>query len=432
MTRTFELFNFVHVAGDCEHTTSTFTVYTYSYGNERQAFTTLTWAELQAGYALTIDDDNIYQVEVELNDNRTQKTGIRFGVPSCCNGDEVPEDAFCFTFKAAHNNPIVDIFALIGETYEGTIYWGDETTDNISTDLITTGDYRLATHQYNPALGIKPGDLVTIAMTGSIPRLRLAHMYESDGNHRRTRLQVVSINSWGNVEMYHFEDMCKDVTSLKSLPAGPITAPSVLKDPDTCFSKMFYGCSGLQSMSQCNNLFSEFSGVTSFTSTFEGCFNMENLPFDIFSGCTSAWKFGRTFKGCTKLQISKYNPDELYYTDRIYHHGDTGYPSTATTEHNFQFNETYSGCSGWQSFPIPYWHFYFTAMPEPIIVKGCYHGLARSFDGYVKNDLSTPPINTCTLNDWRFGRYIGGGGTLEAQCDLDNSPHSNEFFLEYE
>lgn len=433
MRREFRLDNFTKVYGECDE--STFTIYTHEYGVTKGSvtktpLTTVTWAQLQAGLTLYIDNDKVYQVTVESNELSTNPTIISLGAPSCCNIEDVGVDAdsFCFTFRVKEDDPTIKFNLVPGTVYDCIIYWGDGT--NTTVDM-TAGNYDNIKHDYPEGLGIKENDLITVAISGILPLFPFSEAKEKTGLITYSDLEVVSINSWGHVEMSNFESMCYNLDSLKSIPAGSIPAPSGAVDVKECFKKTFYGCTGLESLSHCNNLFSEFITVTDFNETFKRCSNMTNLPYDIFSGCTQAHDFHDTFNGCSKLQISKYKEGELYYTDRIYHNGDANYPNSGATPPGttYRFTDTYMGCSGWQSFPIPYWKFYDTKDGLTYLNKGCYYGLSIPFSVYVKDDTLTPPRNSCTFQDWSIGRYVGGGDK-EAQCDLENVKYSASWFNE--
>lgn len=421
MLRTVILSNFT-VGGGTECTidqNEVFLVSGYSYASGWNNLGTVTWGQLVAGYNIEITDDTIIEIKITQNIVSTDPPSKTIKVNTCCASDDesVSEDCFCYTFLADVDDPHIYIGLHDGEAYNATIYWGDGT----NSAMIGSGN---VDHKYN---GINEGTYVTIAICGLCPRLTLVRQEKSTmvgdsevftgfydgGMWRAPRLPfgvdntvlaetsplscppliVKAINQWGNTEMVSFKAFADQCFTLESIPSGPIPHPTgAINEPDTCFLRTFNGCINLKSMSTCNNLFSKFSDVTKFISTFQDCHQMNELPFDIFSGCTSAYVFKNTFQNCYKMKVSK-NVGRTYYEDRIYHNGDANYPSTATTGEDFRFTDTYLKCDGKNAFPIPYWLFYPTGDQH----WGCYYKVIWS--NYAKTSTSS----TAILADYRNG-----------------------------
>ena len=67
----------------------------------------------------------------------------------------------------------------------------------------------------------------------------------------------------------------------------------------TDFENTFYNCTGLTSIPE--NLFSNNTAVTNFYGTFQYCFGLTSIPENLFSNNTKVINFMSTFSNCNKL-----------------------------------------------------------------------------------------------------------------------------------
>lgn len=410
MSKEFTLSNFTY---DGPNNTTTipddqvFEIYEVSYtsGPDGTLNSTATWAQLKNTHTIIVDDD-IYKVYIKgIINNITHIYPLQVDVCGKLT------DCFSFTFIAPINNPKVHIGLIRNNTYNFDIMWGDEgigetgETINVGTLSPLFDDEDTCQHQYS----ILAGQSCTISICGECTRLTLRKVEVDDGIgliggmwyyddflHPTTPLPVVAINSWGNVNMTSFKRFAQRAVTLLTIPSTPIPHPTDygVHDLETCFESMFEDCHKLTQLTNCNKLFSNFPEVVYYTRTFQNCYNID-LPFDIFSGCTSAVRFRNTFQNCYKLKPSRYANGKTYYEDRIYHHGDPGYPNPSN--HNQEFADTYLNCNGEGAFPLPYWSLF---PNHDTAIGGGYWGCYATKANF-RNYTVTAIANKDTLNSYQ-------------------------------
>lgn len=402
---------------------------------------TVTWGQLRTSYTISIPMD-IYQVVVKgVVDNKEYTKTLPVDMTACLERSDITADCFQFTFQAEVDNPTVHLnlvrgTLLIPRDYAFTIFWDSESISDIGTSInislndfdvdpvLHTEVYFKLTHQYT----MNKGQTKIISICGSCPMFTLNPVQLNDygliegpattGGLEwyidplgafRYPLKVIGINNWGQVNMRGFTRFAAGAIDLLYIPQTSIPHPTTgidIYDPRFCFSEMFYGCGQLGSVAKCNQLFSNFPEVTGFERTFEKCYNMEDLPFDIFYGCTSAVNFINCFSECNKTKPSRYVAGKTYFEDRIYHNGEANYPDP--TNEDQLFADTYLKCDGNGCMPVPYWDV-FPNHASAILggLYGCYYRI--DFRNYPYHTLNYSILGDYMddYRDWFFTNPFG-------------------------
>jgi hypothetical protein len=367
------------------------------------AYTNLTYAQLVAGMDITIPDTKPYINEAKIQMQGNPFVYKRFSIGPCA------EDSDCFTFKfiIVEENQHVAFFTYPGASYSCRMYWGDYDENGVEnyTDINAHNPIGYG-HAYT---NNDVGSIVTARICGAVcDRFTFEEDSQRLGGFKhilfpydpilslRLPIKLIEISSWGTGMFLTYNQLCKDMPFLRTLPNGSI--PYVVgshDDPSTWLESTFENCIGLEVLTNVNGMFSNFTTATAFKGTFAGCKNLEELNWDIFAGCQSAYLFNSTFENCYKLKVSK-NTGRYYYEDRIYHNGDTGYPSPGGILDIMDFTDTYQKCSGDGGFPVPYWQVYTGIITS---FYGCYAGV--TFLGYTANNEHTILELDTLLRAWR-------------------------------
>lgn len=441
MSKEFTLSNFTFDGPECDQTiddSTVFEIYEKTYNSDYTLHTpsTVTWGQLRTSHTIIVADD-ITRIKISVIINNVEYYKELDVDQRVCPAVS-REGCFMFTFEADNNDdnlaPYVSIvlprgWCSIPRSYEFIVYWDAELenspTSEVSVDAYSTLPPAILcpeatseeeiwiNHTYS---GLKNGDRKTIAICGICPALTFRSISPATiinnipgysdslvpvggifitedapgmGNWTRRPLKIIAINQWGNVGMKAFTRLAAEATDLVSIPFGRIPHPGMvgIESPAYCFYETFKNCSKLELTQNANNLFSNFSEVLGFGRTFEGCSKISDLPFDIFSGCTSAFDFSGCFKNCSNLKPSHYVEGKTYFEDRIYHNGEADYPDPANVGQ--VFDSTYLNCNGSKAFPVPYWDV-FPNYKEPVINNKCYNGFIwgypENFPNYFANN----------------------------------------------
>ena len=185
------------------------------------------------------------------------------------------EQDFLFTVDAFIGDTIT-ITLDQGESYNGTIDWGDGS----SLFILSGSGYASATHTYQVF------DTYQVRVSGSIvpfsiPSLQLFNQQN-----------IVSVENLGTIGWTNFNSMFLDCFNLASFNAGNSDTSNV-----TNMNSMFAECIGLTSI---NVSSFDTSNVTNMISMFQNCNSLTSLNLESFDTSNVAL-FDLMFGGCTLL-----------------------------------------------------------------------------------------------------------------------------------
>lgn len=284
-------------------------------------------------------------------------------------------------------NPANDFTVILpfGNYVEGTINWGDGTSEQITSGL------SIIKHQYQVS---KTKNFI-VRFSGHLDAL-YPEAY-APSSHRQSTL--IAINQWG-------------VTGLKNIDLGGFTSlTSIATDTEGGFASVEhfgvepYGGSfsntSIESIPA--DLFKYAVRATSFDDTFSDCEKIKSIPADLFKYTVNATSFNSTFEFCKNLQSV---PSGLFdHTPKV-----------------TSFTFTFAGCEQLEQLPDNL----FANTPE-----------VRSFRGtfYRCKALKSIPANLFANCKWvkTFGLdhvsdiqggYRGGGGVFQECTSLQSIPEN--------
>ena len=202
-------------------------------------------------------------------------------------------DGFVFTVDTTQAGSASDTFVVptaSGATYNCTVYWGDG-----SSDAISTYDDAAWTHQY------PSGGTYQITIEGQFGRIYF--------NNTGDKAKVTSIQQLGAVG---WESM----------------------------SLAFYGCANLSSI---DSPVFDGSAVTDFLACFYGCSSLTAIPSGLFDHNTAATNFQSCFDGVT-LTTSSYSAllvsmEANLSQTATFHGGNSKYNASGETARNALIND---------------------------------------------------------------------------------------------
>ena len=235
---------------------------------------------------LTADSGyTLYVKYIDTDTNEWDSDEMIFYTPSL--------DAMIIKITVTSGNELIKISSESGYNYDYNVYWGDGTSDYVTT-------YNGGTHTYSST-----GDY-TIIVDGTCEAWSIGIGYNLQD-------AITEVVQWGNIGLKLLYLINTNITSLPDDTRG---AFSLITDylvflNNTSLTSIgsglfdyagnlttkveFSTCSSLTTLP--SGVFDGLTGVTSFQSTFQNC-NLTTLPSGLFDYCTEVTSFQATFQSC--------------------------------------------------------------------------------------------------------------------------------------
>lgn len=225
---------------------------------------------------------------------------------------------------------------------KGVIDWGDGVTEVLDKSYVYSADL---SHVY--AQGAE--STVEVAFKGTVESLTT----NSTTKGEILKSSLIGITQWGTPELKTLR--LEDVTALTQLAADTKGALSAITDFTSCFEDctgltnlpedLFANCPGIQSVSEINSVMEAYG-------LFSNCTSLTEIPEDLFASMTKVTRLDGIFKGCTSLREI---PEKLF----------------ANNTQVISMWEAFAGCKSLQRIPAGLFDSMRTLQAVRLLFKNC-------------------------------------------------------------
>lgn len=225
---------------------------------------------------------------------------------------------------------------------KGVIDWGDGVTEVLDKSYVYSADL---SHVY--AQGAE--STVEVAFKGTVESMTT----NSTTKGEILKSSLIGITQWGTPELKTMR--LEDVTALTQLAADTKGALSAITDFTSCFEDctgltnlpedLFANCPGIQSVSEINSVMEAYG-------LFSNCTSLTEIPEDLFASMTKVTRLDGIFKGCTSLREI---PEKLF----------------ANNTQVISMWEAFAGCKSLQRIPAGLFDSMRTLQAVRLLFKNC-------------------------------------------------------------